>query len=98
MSRRAMLPPILPSPTIPTCIEASSTSLASAGGAPAPQRPAARASRLDGPTQEGQSGLHVGGKVDAQGAAPTLLEHLQIAAGLGGLHHAERVAVPRHRE
>src|SRR5436309_6987658 len=85
-SRRAMLPPIRPSPTIPICM-VSAPLVASSGDR-----------LLDGRAQLLESGRHVRSQVHPQRAAAPLLEHLEVAAGLRRLHHSERVCLSRHRQ
>src|SRR5712692_8680524 len=89
MSRRAMLPPIRPRPTIPICMLAVLPS--------GPWISLLRRRLDDRVLERHEPALHVLAEVDPQRAAPTLDEHLEIALRLGRLHHTERVPLARHR-
>ena len=80
--RRAMLPPMRPSPTMPICIVHS-------------LQIALFERRIHGASQLGQALVDVL-EMDAQRAAAAFHQHLEIPARLRSLHHAEAVVMAGH--
>src|SRR4029077_20095178 len=109
--RRVMFAPMRPNPTIPICIECSPHEaqapramrrLIVHRGAmrdfcqyPAVNLPQGLFDRCQ---QCAQPRLEIGPEMHAQGAAAALGQNLEITTGLCGLHRAERVFLPGHRE
>src|SRR5580700_4012116 len=85
-SRRTMLAPILPSPTIPSCIDISPVCFYAFQQLPALCQCLANR-RLQGC----ESRFHVLAEVHAEGASSAFREYCEIAAGLCGFDDAEGV-------
>src|SRR5579862_2309103 len=76
-----------PSPIIPSCI----------AGLPYPSRPLFQ-SLFQRRSERGQALLDTIGEMHAQGSAPAVGEHVEVAARLRRLDHAERIFGARHRQ
>src|SRR5690349_12820768 len=86
-----MLPPMRPRPIIASFIDCVSLDAAVCGASRAfMESPLAERFRRRG-AQRGEPALDVLAEMHAQGTPAALGEHREIAAGLRGLHHAERV-------